>query len=164
MQIKPTEDWRHQPRGRYNITPPPNLVGAIAAYKAGEKTPSIVAAYGVGYNQLYRWLERMGVRQRGRRENYVRRAPAPILPIIPGKAGRPLKQPKVLKCGWCKELLSPSQVARRRKYCCRQCQNAAIAAASARPCPAPGCAAAIRDDSPYCSWACFQAVMGARFG
>jgi hypothetical protein len=110
----------------------------------------ILERHNVQLRSLYRWLDRLGVTRRK-----VQRT---------GKAGHPLKEPKVLRCGWCEAMLSRDQVARRRKYCCRKCQDEARAAASARPCPAPGCAAKIRDDSPYCSWACFQAVMGARFG
>ena len=135
--------------------PEPNVLAAIVAYKREEKElRSILKECNTDWKTLYRWLDRFEIpKRRFFRHN--------------GKVGHPLKAPRILKCDWCGDPLSEYQISRRRKYCCRECQDEGIEAArreKMRPCPAPGCTGLIDDDTPFCSWECHKVVMEARFG
>jgi hypothetical protein len=129
---------------------------AIEAYLSGESTSTISTKLKLSFSQLYRVLDKFDIPLRN-----GRRAVRDV------KAMRSLKKDFIHQCDWCGEQLSKDQVRRRRKYCCRQCQNESIEAekkARLMPCQAPGCMKKALDDTPYCSWRCFQISMEARFG
>ena len=133
--------------------PDPHVKAAVIAYKRGDtEVGDIVKKFGVSWSVLYHWIDRLKIPRR----RFFREA----------KVGRPLEKPFQTECDWCGDPLTENQIKRRRKYCCPECQRDGVADAiirNLRSCPAPGCGAKILDDSPFCSWDCFKAVMKERF-
>jgi hypothetical protein len=142
-------------RGHVKREPDPHVRAAVMAYAEGkDHKKAIQERFRISSRTFYLWIDRLGVPRRRVQ--------------LKGKDGRTLSQ-RFSHCDWCKEPLSPDQIRRRRKYCCRACQTAGVEAikrsnCAINLCPAPGCGVEIEDDSPYCSWQCHKAAMEERFG
>jgi hypothetical protein len=142
-------------RGHTKLTPDPHVLAAVTAYaETKEHKKAIQERFRISSRTFYLWIDRLGVPRRRIQKK--------------GRNGKVLP-PRFSHCDWCKDPLSPDQIRRRRKYCCRACQTAGVedtkrSNRTINLCPAPGCGVEIEDDSPYCSWQCHKAAMEERFG